>query len=168
MTLIVEDGTGLANSNSYCSEDTLDTYCDDRGITLADGDAEAALIRATAWIDNTYRTRFQGWPVNLRAQALQWPRIGVYDQNGIYVATDSIPSEVVQATCEAAVRELTEAGSLAPDLDRGGNIKELAAGSVRIVYGANATQTTTFQVINGILDGLLGQVSSFNARTVRG
>ncbi len=167
MTIIVEDGTGLANANSYCSEDTLDTYCDDRGITLADGDAEAALVRATAWIDNTYRTRFAGWQVRLRAQALQWPRIGVYDLNGIYVATDSVPIEIVQATCEAAIRELTEAGSLAPDLDRAGNIKELAAGSVHIVYGANASAQTTFQIIDGVLAGLLGQPSSFNARTVR-
>jgi len=168
MTIIVEDGTGLANSNSYCSQDDLDTYCDDRSITLAAGNADAALVRATTWIDNTYRTRFQGWPVKLRAQALQWPRIGVFDQNGIYVATDSIPKEIVQATCEAAIRELAEAGSLAPDLDRGGNIKELGAGSVRIVYGANASAQTTFQIIDGILAGLLGSPSAFTARTVRG
>jgi hypothetical protein len=46
--MVVEDGTGLANANSYASEATLDTYTDDRGITLASGDAEAALVRATA------------------------------------------------------------------------------------------------------------------------
>ena len=76
--MIVEDGTGLANSNSYASEDTLDTYCDDRGITLATGDSEAALIRATAAIDATYRNRYPGYKTQLRDQALEWPRTSAY------------------------------------------------------------------------------------------
>lgn len=167
MALTVEDGTGLAGANSYVSETDFDTYCDDRGITTS-GDAEAALIRGTAWIDNTYRARFPGYRLKYRAQALEWPRANAYDSACNLVASDAVPVEVVNATCEAAIRELTEAGSLAPDLDRGGQIKELGAGSVRIVYGANAPNTTTFQIIDGILAGLLGSTSGFTARTVRG
>lgn len=164
--MIVEDGTGLSTANAYCSEATLDTYCDDRGITLASGDAEAALVRATAYIDQTYRNRFQGYRVRYRAQALEWPRALVYDASGFLVPSDAVPVEIVQATCEAAIRELTEAGSLAPDLDR--EVRELQAGSVRLVYGANAKAQTTFQIIDGILAGLLGSTSSITGRTVRG
>ncbi len=167
--MVVEDGTGLEGANSYASENTLDDYCDARGITLATGDAEAALVRATAWIDNTYRARFSGSRLNGRDQALEWPRSNVYDNAGEAVDDDAVPTEIVNATCEAAIRELTEAGSLAPDLDRGGQIKELGAGSVRVVYGANAPNTTTFQIIDGILAGLLGaSASPFTARAVRG
>lgn len=166
--MIVETGAGLSNSNSYVSETDLGTYCDDRGITLASGDAEAALVRATQWIDSTYRNRFQGQRVKLRNQNLEWPRVGVADASGFFVPYTEVPIEIVRATCEAAIRELTEAGSLAPDLDRGGNIKELAAGSVRVVYGANATAQTTFQIIEGILAGLLGSPNAFTARAVRG
>lgn len=168
MGLILEDGTGLSAANSYANEATLSTYCDDRGITLASGDAEAALVRATAWIDSTYRTRFQGQRVKFRLQGLEWPRVGVADMSGFFVPYTEVPIEIVRATCEAAIRELAEAGSLAPDLDRGGNIKELGAGSVRVVYGANATAQTTFQIIDGILAGLLGASSPFTARAVRG
>ncbi len=149
MALVLEDGTGLANANSYASEATLGTYADDRGLTLASGDAEAALIRASQWLDSTYRSRFQGYRVRERAQALEWPRFSVYDASGFLVDSDSVPVEIVSATCEAAIRELTEAGSLAPDLDRGGQIKELGAGSVRIVYGDNAPTSTTYTAING-------------------
>jgi hypothetical protein len=80
-----------------------------------------------------------------------------------------IPQEVVQATCEMAIRELIEPGSMMPDLDRGGQVKELAAGSVRIVYGDNALAQTTFQLVDGIMAGLLGSpVASFVGTAVRG
>lgn len=167
MTIVVEDGTGLANANSYASEATLGTYCDDRGITLPSGDAKTALIRGTRYVNDTYRPRFPGYRVKMRAQGLEWPRIYAYDASYQLVASDAVPIEIVYATCEAAVRELTEAGSLAPDLDRGGQIRELQAGSVRLVYGANAIAQTTFQVIDGLLEGLLGASNSLTGRTVR-
>ncbi len=169
MAILVEDGTGLAESNSYVGESDFGVYCDDRGITPATGDAEAALVRATQWIDATYGARFPGSRLNGRDQALQWPRSSASDLSGNLIADDEVPVEVINATCEAALRELTELGSLAPDLDRGGQIKELQAGSVRLVYGSNASATTTFQVIDGILAGLIGgsQVG-FTAHAVRG
>jgi hypothetical protein len=167
MTLVLETGVGIANANAYADETTLDTYADDRGITLADGDAEAALVRASQWLDNTYRPRFQGQRVKLRLQGMEWPRYGVADSGGFFVPSDAVPVEIVRATCEAAIRELTEVGSLAPDLDRGGQIKELQAGSVRLVYGANASAQTTFQIIDGILASLLGSPSQYTARAVR-
>jgi len=169
MAIVVEDGSGLADSNSYASEDDFGTYCDDRGITPASGDAESALIRATQWIDDTYRSRFPGTRVNGRDQALEWPRAAAYDASGFLIDEDEVPTEIVKATCEAALRELTEAGSLAPDLDRGGQIKEWQAGSVRIVYGANASAETVFQAIDGILSGILtGSSSGLFATAVRG
>lgn len=167
MAFLVEDGSGVAGANSYATEAVFESYCDDRGITPADGDVEPALVRATQWIDSTYRSRFQGQRVKLREQGLEWPRYGVADSNGFFVPYTAVPVEIIRATCEAAIRELAEAGSLAPDLDRAGNIKELAAGSVRVVYGTNATAQTTFQIIDGILAGLLGAANQFTARAVR-
>jgi len=166
--MVVEDGAGLATANSYVSENDFGTYCDDRGITPATGDAEAALVRATQWIDNTYRNRFPGHRVNGRVQALEWPRGYAYDAFGYAVEDNGVPAEIVQATCEAALRELTETGSLAPDLDRGGQIRELQAGSVRVVYGTNATAQTFFQIIDGILARLLGAKSQYTSKAVRG
>jgi hypothetical protein len=153
--MIVEDGTGLSSSNSYASETTLGTYCDDRGITLASGDAEAALVRASAAIDAIYRDRFPGFKRNGRAQAMEWPRSGAYDNADEIIADDEVPVEIIQATCEAAVRELADPGSMMPDLERGGGVRRLKAGSVEIEYGANALNQTTFTAIGNLLSGLI-------------
>ncbi|WP_395383333.1 DnaT-like ssDNA-binding protein [Mesorhizobium sp. UC22_110] len=117
--LIVEDGSGLANAESYVSASDAASYAADRGLTFPASPAdkaEAALRRATAYIDNTYRTRFPGQRKKFRLQALEWPRVGVVDMNGFPVTGDEVPVEVVRATCEAAVRELASPGSLNPDV----------------------------------------------------
>jgi len=183
MTLVVETGAGLANSNSYVSAAAFESYCEDRAITLASGDEEAALIRATSYIDNTYRTRFTGYRTKRRDQALEWPRVGAYvyipnnssdmayaggyDPAYDYIAQDVIPIEIINATCEAAIRELAVPGSLTPDLDRGGAVKRLKAGSVEIEYGASASATSTWTAIDNALSGLLRSVA-MGVRAVRG
>lgn len=169
MALVLEDGSAPDGANSYATETMLGDYADARGITLATGDAEAALIRATAAIDIRYRGQFSGTKTNGRDQALQWPRSGAVDAEGLAIASDEIPQEVIDATCEASIRELTEAGSMLPDLDRGNNIKRLKAGSVEIEYGSNASSVTTFQLIDGIMASLLGSAPSpYAASAVRG
>lgn len=172
MSLIVEDGSGAADSNAYVSLSDCAEYCAARGLTFPtspSSEGEQAIIRATAAIDAKYRSRFPGTKVNGRSQALQWPRTGAEDADGEEIADDEIPQEIINATCEAAARELAEAGSMLPDLERGGQIKSLKAGSVAIEYGGAAPATTTFQVIDGILSGLLGaQTAGFIATSVRG
>lgn len=186
MGILVEDGSGVAGANSYASEDTLTIYAEDRGITLADGDREAALIRSSAGIDATYRPRFPGVRSNGSAQGLQWPRkagsieYGVFvadgylstvtDAEGLPIDEDEIPLALVQAVCEAAIRELTSPGSLVPDLERGGAIKRLKAGSVEVEYATTAPASTTFSFIDGLLAGILTggtESSPYTARAVR-
>jgi len=167
MALIVEDGTGLTNANAYVSIIDFEAYCDLHGLDIGDNDEEPAVIRATQWIDSFYRGQFAGYRKNLRAQSLEWPRYGVIDRAGFYVDPNALPKEIVQATCEAAWRETVAIGTLMPDLDRGGFIKELQAGSARIVYGSNAPVVTTFNVIDGILSALLGPQHSMFSAAVR-
>lgn len=158
MALVLETGDGLSTANSYTTESAADSYFEDRGITDwtdSSGDKEGALIRATAAIDATYRGRFPGYKANAREQALEWPRQLAYDVEDNLIDGNEVPVEVVNATCEAALRELLSPGSVLPDLERGGSIKRLKAGSVEIEYGANASPQTTFQLINGILSGIL-------------
>lgn len=171
MTLIVEDGSGKPNAESYVSVENAVVYAAARGLTFPASPADAAeqaLRRATVWIDNAYRTRFPGQRKLFRKQALEWPRVAVVDMNGFPIADDEIPQEIFYATCEAAVRELANPGSMAPDLERGGNIQMLKAGSVEIQYGAGATATTVFQQIDGILASLIGATNQYTAQAVRG
>lgn len=186
MALVVEDGTGKADAESYVSVADAVTYATKQGATFPGTDvpgSEAALRRATAYIDNTYRTRFTGYRTYRRDQALEWPRVGAYvyipnnasdmayaggyDPAYDYIGQNVIPIEIINATCEAAVRELATPGSLAPDLDRGGSVKMLKAGSVEIQYGGNASAVTTFQAVDLALSGLL-RSDAMGVRAVRG
>jgi hypothetical protein len=187
MTVIVEDGSGVAGANSYIGDAEFTAYADARLYSYgADADAIAsALIRATAWVDATYRGRFPGVRSNA-TQALQWPRkagsyyYGVFvqdrwtttvsDSEGVPIAVDAIPQALKNAVAEAAYREIGSPGSLAPDLERGGAIQSIQAGSVEIVYSGTAPARTTFTAIDGILASILtggAESSPFTARAVR-
>ncbi len=159
MAFILEDGSGVAGANSYISEDAFDNYCEDHGITPADGDTEAAAIRGTAAIDATYRGRFPGYKIKYREQGLEWPRTVAYDNDGNLIVADQVPIEIIHATCEATIREKAAPGSMMPDLERGGNIKRLKAGSVEIEYAGNAEARSTYTLIDGLLSGILNSGS---------
>src|ERR1700688_4690548 len=83
MPLVLEDGTSVPTSNSYANALMFETYCADRAITVPDGDAEAALIRATQYIEGHYRGRWPGSRAKYRGlQRLSWPRFGAYADDG--------------------------------------------------------------------------------------
>ena len=156
MTVLVEDGTGVVGANSYASEDDFDQYCEDRNYTVTVGDTEAALIRGTGILDGIYRKSYPGTRAWGRDQPLQWPRMNATDAEGEEIAIDEIPQEIIDATCEIALRELASPNSVLPDLERGGAIKSIKAGSVALEYGDTASAVTTLQIVDGILSSLLG------------
>jgi len=187
VTLKVEDGSCVDGANSYLSAEDFEAYADLRGYSYgADANAIAtALIRATAWLDATYRSRWPGVRTYGALQSLMWPRKAgsivngsyvpdrwittVTDAEGVSIATTEIPVALKNALAEAAYRELNSPGSLAPDLERGGAIESLQAGSVEIVYSSTAPVGTTFTQIDAILSGLIGAVggSCYTATAIR-
>src|SRR5258708_7108578 len=81
LTLIKEDGSGLANANSYASAADGDSYHDGHcyastWTAATTGNKEKSLVMATRLIDASYH--FLGWK-NATVQALQWPRRGAVD-----------------------------------------------------------------------------------------
>lgn len=192
MSLIVEDGTGLRAAVSYVALADATTYHQTSGnaawlaAEVQDTDREGALVRATRFIDARYRDRFPGYRRRGRGQALEWPRVGAYtyvpedgrtaytgtgygwDQGYEAIPEDEIPRELKDAVCESALRELAEPGSLAPDLERGGGIQSITAGSVSVTYGAGATAGTTFQAIGMAIGPLLIPATAGVGRAVRG
>lgn len=177
MTFEVEDGTGSETANSYVSVADADAYHALRGnsawtetSTSPDQGKHAALVRATQAIDALYRGRWPGAKLNGREQALEWPRVDADDANGEEIADDAVPAEIVAATCEAALRELEDAGSMMPDLERGGGVKRVKAGTVEVEFAGNASALTAFTIIDGILSPLLGstQQPTYFGRAVRG
>ncbi len=155
--LIVEDGSGLSTAESYISVADADTYHTERGNALwtgADAVKEALLRKATTYLDNTYRGRWKGFR-RFQLQSLAWPRNEVIDEDGFPVDFESLPLQLVQATAEAALRELVDAGALEPDLERGGAIrsKREVIGPIEeeTHYQTSASARTTFTIIDGLL-----------------
>lgn len=161
---------GGASSDAYSTIETIHAYAVKVGasfpITGSDGPstaaaiaaAEAAARRATAWLDGTYGPRFIGEPASA-SQALEWPRSDAW-YRGEELPDDTIPQKIVEAMCEAAIRELAEPGIMSPDLDRGGRVKsESVDGAIAITYMDGAPAETTFMVIDGKLRGLVRAVA---------
>jgi hypothetical protein len=157
MALVVEDGTGLANAEAYVSVAEVVAYASSRAMAFDNAPTmqEAAIRRATAYIEAIYGGRYPGRTVRGRLQALGWPRTEAADADGDLIASNEVPPEIKAAVCEAAIRELATPNNLAPDLERGGQVKSLKAGSVEVVYADGATPATVISTIDNALAPLI-------------
>ena len=117
MALVVEDGTGLSTAESYISvanADARHTAFGNTAWTGTDASKEAALRRATAYMEQAYRTRWIGVRAN-DGQALSWPR-GWVEVDGYEVDPDAVPTEVANACADLALKALS--ADLNADLER--------------------------------------------------
>jgi len=167
MPIVIEDGTGLADAEAYASIAVADAYLASVGntewvgLTAEAKEAaleakEAALRRATSWLDGKYRSFFNGAKVNGRNQALEWPRTNATDAAG--AAVTGVPIEMVRANAVAASREAVTAGALTPDTDRSVQVKRQKVDVLEVEYfeGAEATiGGVTVTEIDNLLSGLL-------------
>jgi hypothetical protein len=116
MTLIVEDGTNVANAESYASVAQADARLAALGYTtwgpLLEAEKEAALRRATNYMTQEFRSRWKGNRTN-EDQALDWPRIDV-EVEDVAIATNVVPLEVRNANIDLAIK--AAAGDLNPDI----------------------------------------------------
>lgn len=119
MAFVVEDGSGLPDSNAYITIAFADSYHSDRGNstwTGADSVKQSAIIRATDYIDKRFGIKFKGYR-KIKEQALEWPRLDAYSPEGwAYTNPDDVPRKLQQACAEYALRSLID-GELAPDPD---------------------------------------------------
>lgn len=156
MSLIVEDGTGKSNADSYVTLAECDAYhvrFGNSGWKITTGavsneaERENAIKKATAFIDARYGNRFKGVRKTAE-QALLFPRYGISDNDG-YVL-ENVPLAVKRATCEAALRILVGI-DLMPDLDRGGKIISETVGPISTTYSSSAPAGTKYEMIESLL-----------------
>ena len=97
MALIVEDGTGLSDANSYVSVAYADAYFLARNVTswASLTIKEALLIQATDYMEAVYSESWKG-TVLLDTQSLSFPRI--IDDATVY------PDRLLKAVCELALK----------------------------------------------------------------
>lgn len=102
MALVIEDGSVVANANSYITVAEYKSWADARGITYGTDEAvEQGILRAMDWFERQF---FIGNKAN-ENQLLQWPRTEALI-DGYYADATEIPKEVKTALYEATKVEL--------------------------------------------------------------
>lgn len=145
MALIVEDGTGKSDSESYISVADADTRHSNAGLTnwatLSTTEKEQAIRRATQYMEQAFRLRWKGQRKE-RLQALSWPRYDVV-VDCWSVDSDTVPSEIANACADLALK--AAAGDLAPDLERG--IKREKVGPIETEFDTATPQSKRYRAI---------------------
>ena len=114
MALIIEDGTGVSGADAYASVTACSAWAVDyfgHSLTGSTADKEAAIRRAVAYMDGL---KWKGKRTYGRSQSLAWPREGVTDCEGLDIADDEIPDEVIFAQHVLARAEFQSPGVLSP------------------------------------------------------
>ena len=147
--LIVEDGLGLPNADSYIDVDFADSYFLKRGITqwASLTNKESLIIRAMDYIENNYS--YKGTKL-VSTQALQFPRL--IDGETVY------PIALKNAVCELALKSNDE--DLLADTDKT-TIRE-KVGDLEIEYDPNQDNVKSFNYVNKLLAPYLVYRSSFS------
>lgn len=151
--MIVENGEGKENANSYVSVDFANEYFSSRGATqwddIDDATKKQLLIKATDFIDNSFK-----WYGKKKSptQALRFPRDNLKDYEGNVV--NGIPTCLRQAVCEASLIAIRN--SLFATANENGNITSETIGALHFSYAKseNASNITLYDSINKRLQGL--------------
>lgn len=176
--LIAEDGTGLTNSESYCSLSFADAYFIARGVIQWDeldttDDKEIALRRATDYLEGFYGLRWRGVRYKI-GQALAWPRSYVEQPQNFgefayfsgtyqtYFPAPFLPLALQNACAELALRATT--AELAPDLSR--LEKRVTVGPITTEYVAGS-EVTRYRSIENTLSPYLQAGAGSSLRLVR-
>lgn|SRR5574344_242814 len=157
ITLIVEDGTGITDANTYVDLDYANTYLSNRGRTewtaLDDETKKKCLILGTDYIDKLYKWYGKR---KYKNQVLAFPRLDLYDSDDFEV--DGIPVNLKKAVCEAAyLNRSTETLFTTKDAD--GTVKREKVDTLEVEYFQKSTSTTVdytsiYDVLNTLLYGL--------------
>ena len=151
-TIIVEDGSGVPNANSYVSVAELQQYADDRGIELV-GDLSQLIINAMDYIESL---NYKGVKKD-KNQSLKWPRkyviIDGYSGCGCsYFPDDEIPSLLKKALMATAVA-VDQGNSPLAVVDRA--VKREQVDVISVEYMDNASSSIIDPTINAALAPLL-------------
>ena len=148
--LVIEDGMGLSNSESYVDVDYVDAYFLKRGITEWAGltNREQLIVRAMDYIENNYS--YQGTKL-VSTQALQFPRL-------IDGETVVPPVALKNAVCELALKSNEE--DLLQDISK--SVISEKVGELEVKYDSNQDDNKIFTKANQYLAPYLVSTSSFS------
>lgn len=161
MTIIVEDGTNVADANSYVSVADLVAYAEERGIELPvdPAEQEVLLIKAMDYLES-FETRFPG----VRAytgQMLAWPRYGAG-----YNYFPAMPDRLRKAQLVAAVAAM-EVDLLPVSAAATANATRKTVGPITVEYSSQASRHPSIPELSAIMNELFGTPNG-QLKVVRG
>lgn len=155
MSFIAATGENIDEANSMVSVEYCDQYHTLRGNSLwtgSDSVKQAALIKATDYIEQVYAGRWLG--TIERTGGLSWPRYGA----GLY-EDDAIPEPLKKAVCELALEALS--GDLNPAISPDPAVKREKVDVIETEYFEPKRGYKIRPVVAGLLAPLL-RGSAFN------
>lgn len=168
MALIVENGTGLADADSYISLPDARAYALKYGYTLPvdDIEAEVALRKAASYV-GLFESSFSGKRLN-DAQSLSWSRDRAYKCYGneqILIPSSSVPIEIKNAQVIAA-DTFGKAVDVRANDDGSSIASEEVVGAVKVSYFDNGKTGTSIE-ITAAIDAMSSLLCNNNGLTIR-
>lgn len=150
MPLIIENGSGMADAESYIDLDYLIDYANKRGLSVVDM-TESNIVKGQDYFETSYK--FKGTKLK-DTQALEFPRL--ISGEVIY------PVRVKSAICELALKSVNV---LLEDTGRA-TIRE-KVGELEVQYSENSSQEVNYNFVFNLIAPWLDNSSSFNSSIVR-
>ena len=149
MSLIIENGEGLSNSESYVDVAYVDAYFLKRGNTEWDliTNKESKIVLAMDYIENNYT--YLGTKL-VSTQALSFPRL--INSETVY------PIALKNAVCELALKSNDE--DLLQDISK--SVISEKVGELEVKYDSNQDDNKIFTKVNQYLAPYLVSTSSFS------
>lgn len=152
--LVVEDGTGLSNADSYISVTDANTYISAFKGANAVWDAAATLDKTIAARQAAQWLKKFQWKGRreFSAQSLDWPRMYVYDDTGVMV--DGVPIGVIYAAAEVMFLIITGV-TISVDVDKSKQVKRKKIDVLEWEWEAGASNQPSFPEINRLVSHLI-------------
>jgi hypothetical protein len=153
MSLNIESGIGMTDSESYVDVAYVDAYFLKRGNTEWDliDNKEACIIKATDFFESSYL--FKGEKLNPN-QALSFPRL----INGVV----EFPVRVKNSICELALKSST--ATLLEDTSK--SVLSEKVGELEVTYDANSRDGVNYEFVFNLIAPWLNS-SGFSSSIVR-
>ena len=170
MALVVENGTGLPNADSYVAVADVSAYlasfktsAEQTAWSSATTDSKERACRlAAVYLDGTYGGVLPG--VRLKqGQTRLWPREEAYDLEGYKLEDYTVPASWLDANKEIALRfvqgdnplaDVTESAVVASETSSVGPI------STSVTYLGGKSSVKKYAVVNKLLAPLIGYVGT--------
>lgn len=155
MAVVIDATPGGPAANSFADVAWANTYFESRLFGDAwddvdDDDKSKGLVTATRLIiEEIIRRGVGGWPTTA-AQALPFPRVGLYDRNNRIILSSIVPNELKAATAEYALK-LVQAGKMPDEPSQTDGIKSFSAGPVDIEFSESESYTSVTALPEAII-----------------